>query len=88
MKSLKVEMISPGGLVYSGEAEAVLLPGTTGSFSILYNHAPLVSMLATGALKITPMANAAPLMYKVSGGVVEVSKNTVSVLVEKVVSQG
>ena len=48
-----VELISPEKVFYSGECTMVRLPGKKGSFSVLDNHAPLISSLESGVVKIT-----------------------------------
>jgi F-type H+-transporting ATPase subunit epsilon len=66
---------------YSGEVMGVQLPGIGGSFEVLDNHAPLVSALKSGQLKILVEKNRNQL-YKIQGGFVEVLNNKVTVLVE------
>ena len=44
-----LEIISPEATLFSGEIEALSLPGTNGSFQLLENHAPIVSTLQTGS---------------------------------------
>ena len=77
---LKLKIISPEKIVYNGEAESVLVPGTLGSFEILNDHAPIISSLEHGKLEYPPPAGKQELM--VDGGFVEVQKNVVSVCVE------
>lgn len=77
---LKLKIISPEKIVYDGEAESVLVPGTLGSFEILNDHAPIISSLEHGKLEYTTSAGKQELM--VDGGFVEVQKNVVSVCVE------
>lgn len=77
---LKLKIISPEKIVYNGEAESVLVPGTLGLFEILNDHAPIISSLEHGKLEYTTSAGKQELM--VDGGFVEVQKNVVSVCVE------
>lgn len=77
---LKLKIISPEKIVYNGEAESVLVPGTLGSFEILNDHAPIISSLEHGKLEYTTSAGKQELM--VDGGFIEVQKNVVSVCVE------
>lgn len=49
---MNLEIISPNKKLYSGEVTFVFLPGTDGSFGIMKNHAPLVSTLKQGTIKI------------------------------------
>ena len=47
-----LEIISPEAKLFTGEVESLTLPGTNGSFQMLENHAPIVSTLQAGAVKI------------------------------------
>lgn len=48
-----LEIVSPEALLFSGEVSSVSLPGVDGSFQMLNNHAPIVSILKQGTIKIT-----------------------------------
>ncbi len=48
-----LEIVSPEALLFSGEVTSVSLPGVDGSFQILNNHAPIVSLLTKGIVKVT-----------------------------------
>ncbi len=78
---MNLEILTPTGKTYSGEVLGVQLPGTTGSFEVLDNHAPMVSSLKAGQLKILVEKNRNEL-YNIQGGFVEVLNNKVTVLVE------
>jgi F-type H+-transporting ATPase subunit epsilon len=47
-----LEIISPEAKLFTGEVESLTLPGTNGSFQLLEDHAPIVSTLQAGAVKI------------------------------------
>ena len=64
--------------LYDGKADLVTVPGTSGSIGILNNHAPLVSSLKKGEVKV--ILNEKEEFFKINGGVVEVSQNNVVVL--------
>ena len=49
---MKLEIISPEAKLYQGEATAVALPGVNGSFQLLENHAPIVSILQEGEVRL------------------------------------
>ncbi|MBX3102429.1 MAG: ATP synthase F1 subunit epsilon [Bacteroidetes bacterium] len=83
-KTLTVELITPEGAVYNGEATAVQVPGIQGSFQVLYNHAAIISTLGKGKVKIDGPQGAK--IFMVEGGVVEVLKNHVVVLAQKVLA--
>lgn len=79
--SLKLEIVSPDKIEYSGEAEKVVVPGTMGSFEILKGHAPIISSLEAGVVEYE--TNEGMKNLKVSGGFVEVQKGEVRICVEK-----
>ena len=76
-----LEILTPTGKSYSGEAVGVQLPGLTGSFEVLNNHAPLVSALKAGKLKILLEKNHQS-YFEIESGFVEVLNNKVTVMVE------
>jgi F-type H+-transporting ATPase subunit epsilon len=76
-----LEIITPEKKVYSGDVEAVKLPGADGSFGILNNHAPIIATLKKGTVKITDKANKVE-NFEINGGVVEVLNNKITVLAE------
>lgn len=73
-----VELISPEKVYYSGECVMVRVPGKKGSFSVLDNHAPLISSLEGGEVKIT-IADDNVLLFDVDSGYIEVKENRVSI---------
>jgi len=77
-----LEIITPEKKVFSGEVTSVHVPGTLGQFQILNNHAPIISTLANGKVKIKSAAGIQT--FDVKGGVVEVLKNKIIVLAESV----
>ena len=76
-----LEIISPDKKLFEGEIKSVSLPGSDGSLGILNNHAPMISALKAGKVKITDN-NAGTQTFTIKGGVVEVLKNKVIVLAE------
>jgi F-type H+-transporting ATPase subunit epsilon len=76
---VKVEILTPEKNLFSGEAELIQVPGTKGSFEILTKHAPLISTLEKGKIKIIDKQHQ-PVYFDISGGVVEVHKNTITIL--------
>jgi len=77
---MNLEIITPDTTIYEGEAELVQLPGIDGSFEILNNHAPLISALKQGKIK---MKNAGKEdFFEIKGGVIEVLDNKVLILAE------
>jgi F-type H+-transporting ATPase subunit epsilon len=76
-----LEIITPEKKVYSGEVEAIKLPGAEGSFGILNNHAPLIATLKQGTVKVTDVSKKVE-NFVINGGVVEVLHNKITVLAE------
>ena len=75
---MDVQIVTPDKSLYSGQADLITVPGTSGSIGILNNHAPLVSSLKMGEVKI--VLNDKEEFFNIKGGVVEVSNNKVVVL--------
>jgi F-type H+-transporting ATPase subunit epsilon len=79
---MKVEIITPDTVVYSGEnVQLVQLPGIDGSFEIMNNHAPLISVLKKGDVKVV-IKEENPKNFPINGGVIEVLNNKVLILAE------
>ena len=76
-----LEILTPEKKLYSGEVQGVQLPGIDGLFEILDKHAPLVSALGEGKVKVL-QKGLAPETYAIQGGFVEVINNKATVLVE------
>ena len=76
-----LEIITPEKKLYSGDAEIVKLPGTSGYFEIMLNHAPIVSTLIAGKIKVKDSKGVIT-SFDISGGVVEVLNNNVIVLID------
>lgn len=77
-----LEIITPDKKLYSGDIEAIKLPGAEGSFGILNNHAPIIATLKKGTVKVTDIKKQVE-NFEINGGVVEVLNNKVTVLAEK-----
>ncbi len=80
---MKLDILTPEGSIYSGEAYGVQMPGVTGSFEVLDKHAPLIAALSSGKLKVLQGGlNGTSGFYEIQGGFAEVLDNNVTVLVE------
>ena len=75
---MEVQIISPDKMLFNGEANLVVVPCTDGQIGNLNNHAPLVSSLVKGVVKVKNEDKEE--FYDIPGGVVEVSSNKVTVL--------
>lgn len=80
---MNLEILTPEKKLFSGEVYCVQLPGITGLFEILDKHAPLVSALGKGNVKILKDKNSFE-NFSIQGGFVEVLDNKATVLVEGV----
>jgi F-type H+-transporting ATPase subunit epsilon len=78
---MKLEILTPDQKVYSGDVYGVQLPGITGLFEVLDKHAPLVSALKPGTVKILVDKNNTS-SFAIQSGFVEVLNNKATVLVE------
>lgn len=78
---MTLEILTPEKKIFSGDVYGVQLPGIDGMFEILEKHAPLVSALKTGKLKILKDKSSTSL-YTIQSGFVEVLNNRATVLVE------
>ena len=79
-EKLKLEVVTPKGVVVSKEVDIVTAPGYGGEFGVLANHAPFLSTIKTGVLTYKSGGQEETLM--VSGGFCEVSNNKLTFLVE------
>ena len=80
---MTLEILTPEQKIFSGEVYGVQLPGIAGLFEVLEKHAPLVSALKAGNLKILKDKTQTT-SYSIKSGFVEVLNNKTTVLVEGV----
>jgi F-type H+-transporting ATPase subunit epsilon len=78
---MHLEIITPDKKLFDDEVRSVVVPGTDGLLGILENHAPLISALKKGVVKVTDRSSAKH-QFEIHGGVVEVLNNRVIVLAE------
>ena len=78
---MNLEILTPERRLFSDNVYGVQLPGTDGLFEVLDKHAPLVSALGKGTVKVLKDKNATQ-SYTITGGFVEVLNNKATVLVE------
>lgn len=79
---LTLRIVSPERIVFTGEVDSVLVPGTVGPFEILNNHAPIISTLVEGKVAYSVKGDTDTKELHIVGGFVEVKKNLVSLCVE------
>ena len=80
---MKLSIVTPDKTIFEGEVQSSTLPGAGGTFQVLNNHAPIISALEEGILAYQ-MTTGEDNKMNISGGVVEVSNNTVIVLAESI----
>lgn len=78
---MKLEIISPDGILFDGEVQRVALPGVIGSFEILPKHAPLISALGQG--EITYETDQGENKLAVGDGFVQVDQDVISICIEQ-----
>ncbi|UZR95527.1 F0F1 ATP synthase subunit epsilon [Chondrinema litorale] len=76
------ELITPDKKAFEGEVIGVKMPGVNGSFEVLNNHAPIISNLEKGELRVT--ASNEQKFFEIESGIVEVLNNKIVVLTETV----
>lgn len=81
---LHFELVTPAKLVRSEDVHMVVVPGSEGEFGVLEGHAPFMSTISDGALKIYRTENAAPEEIRIQGGFAEVGASGLTVLAEHV----
>ncbi len=77
---LKVSVISPEAILFEGDAASVVAPAFDGEVGILPSHAPMITVLGQGTLRVN---GDAPARFTVSGGFVQVVDDVVRVVTEK-----
>ena len=81
---MELEIITPDKKIFEGEVSSASFPGADGSFQVLNNHAPLISLLRDGIVEYKSKESTHRL--NITGGVVEVLANKVIVLVDGIES--
>ena len=81
MKTMKLEIVTPHGLIYEGDVKTVTLPGKDGEFGVLPEHASLVSLLEGGVISIEN-ANSQEIVIAIDKGYVKIDENKVSCIVD------
>ena len=77
---MKVKITKPDSTLYDGEAKLVQLPGTGGLFEIMENHAPIISSLAKGTIRIVTVQGEQT--FDIRGGVIKGQQNDLIILVQ------
>ena len=80
--TLQVNIVSAEHAIFSGEAEMVIAPGESGELGILPQHAPLLTRIKPGTVKVKLVGNAEEEVIYVSGGILEVQPKMVTILAD------
>jgi F-type H+-transporting ATPase subunit epsilon len=83
---LKVSVISPERTLYEGEASQVIAPAFDGEVGILAGHAPMMTLLGKGTLRLD--SSVGELRFSVEGGFLQVVDDAVRVVTERALPQG
>lgn len=78
---MNLEILTPEKKLFSDDVYGVQLPGVSGLFEILEKHAPMVSALGKGKVKVLKDKNSS-ISFDITGGFIEVINNKATVLVE------
>ena len=78
---VKLEIITPEKKIFDGEINSIKVPGSKGSFTVLKNHAPLISTLGKGIVTITAKSSKTE-EIKIASGIIEVKKNNIILLAD------
>lgn len=76
-----LEIITPEKEVFNGDVTSVKFPGTTGEFEVLNNHAPIISTLGKGVIRVIT-ADKNTENFDINGGVIEMQQNKIIVLAD------
>ncbi|MCR5070431.1 MAG: F0F1 ATP synthase subunit epsilon [Bacteroidales bacterium] len=78
-KTLTIRILTPEGTLYEGAANAVFLPGSVSPFEVLPGHAPIISALSAGDIRVV---DGKEQRFAIRGGVVKVRNNEIVACVE------
>lgn len=81
MEKLHLTVISPQERVFEGDVSGVTLPGTLGAFTILPQHAPIISSLEKGIISFSAIGESEAREVEIDGGFVEMSDDKVTVCI-------
>ena len=79
---MKLDIISPEKVLFSGNVVSVTLPGVMGGFTILENHAPVISSLQKGILVYRQNENDKEIEVPINGGFVEGKNNEINACID------
>ncbi len=83
MAELNLEIVTPSKSAFKGIIKSITVPGTTGRFQVLVNHAPIISTFDIGMIKVD-LPDGKSVHYATAGGTIEVLDNKVLVLADSI----
>jgi len=83
MAAFHFELVSPERLIFSGEVEQVVVPGSEGVFTVLENHAPMMTTIRPGVVEVMEVGASRQLFVR--GGFADVSPNGLTILAEQAI---
>ena len=78
---MTVEILTLENILLSAEVKSVVVPGKSGRFEMLNHHAPVISLLDEGTIKVTDLNNKET-YFEILGGSIEMSNNKITILAE------
>lgn len=78
---MRLTILTPDKEIFNGEVSSIKVPGISGAFEVLDNHAPIVSALTQGKVRLHTADNGT-VIYEISKGFIEVLNNEVALLVQ------
>jgi len=83
--ALHFELVSPAKLLFSGDVDSVVIPGTEGEMTVLPQHAPILTSLRAGVVVVTSVKGAERVFVR--GGFAEVNAKGLTVLAERAIPE-
>lgn len=80
--NIELEILTPEEQLFKGEVRTIHVPGSKGSFTILRNHAPIISTLESGKVSVLTQ-DYEERSFDIAGGIVEVTRNKIIILADK-----
>ena len=80
--TMHVDVVSGEEAIYSGDAEFVVAPAHEGEIGVYARHAPMIALIKSGTVRITPAGKGEEVLLFVSGGLIEVQPHSVTVLAD------
>ena len=84
MASFHFELVSPERLLFAGEVESVIVPGSEGQFTVMRDHAPFMSTMKPGVVEVVESGSRKQRLF-VRGGFADVSPTGLTILAEQAI---